>query len=140
MSNSVMDRYKAAGCPAEFEVNELGYAGVFRLDAEPPRFEGSYSPDEFDGPEDFQRFVTVLANELRKTYQTERAGEPSVGAGEALEAARLLERDYRAWLEGAGEITPEVITQRAAVAVNRLRGIGREDLARLVVEVMEPPA
>lgn len=138
MSKSLMDRYKAAGCPAEFHVNEPGYAGVFRLDVDPPRFEGDYSPDEFDGPEDFQRFVMALANELRKVYQTERQ-EPSVGAAEAFEAARLLEREYRAWLEGAEDITPETITERAAVAVNRLRGIGRDDLARRVIEVVQPP-
>lgn len=138
MSKSVMDRYKATGCPAEFRVNEPGYAGVFRLDVEPPRFDGDYSPAEFDGPEDFQRFVTALAHELRKVYQTQRH-EPSVGATEALEAARLLERDYRAWFEGADDITPETITERAAVAINRLRGIGRDDLARRVIEVMQPP-
>ena len=138
MSKSVMDRYKATGCPAEFRVNEPGYAGVFRLDVEPPRFDGDYSPDEFDGPNDFQRFVTALANELRKVYQAERQ-EPSVGVAEALEAARLLEQNYRTWLEGAEDIMPETITEWAAVAVNRLRGIGREDLARRVMEVTQPP-
>ena len=132
-----MDRYRAAGCPAEFHVNEPGYAGVFRLDVQPPRFDGDYSPDEFDGPEDFQRFVTALANELRKVYQAERQ-EPSVGVAEALEAARLLEREYRAWLEGAEDITSKTITDRAAVAVNRLWGIGRDDLARRVMEVTQP--
>lgn len=138
MSKSLMDRYKAAGCPAEFHVNEPGYTGVFRLDVDPPRFEGDYSPDEFDGTEDFQRFVTALASELQKAYQAE-APESSAGPAETLEAARLLERDYRAWLEGAEDITPERITERAAVAVNRLRGIGREDLARRVIEVVQPP-
>ncbi|MFP4173643.1 MAG: hypothetical protein ACLFV4_12100 [Candidatus Hydrogenedentota bacterium] len=138
MIKSLMDRYKAAGCPAEFHVNEPGYAGVFRLDVDPPRFDGDYSPDEFDGPEDFQRFVTALANELRNAYRTERQ-EPTVGAAEALEAARLLEREYRAWLEGAEDITPERVIERAALAVNRLRGIGRDDLARRVIEVMQPP-
>ena len=138
MSKSVMDRYKAAGCPAEFQVNEPGYAGVFRLDVEPPRFDGDYSPEEFDGPDDFQRFVTALADELHKVYRAE-CQEVSVGVAEALGAARLLERDYRAWLEGAEDITPEVIADRAAVAVNRLRGIGRDDLARRVIDVMQPP-
>jgi len=72
-----------------------------------PRFDGESESAEFDGPADFQRFVKVLANGLRKVYNVKRQ-EFSVGAVETVEA-------FTRRVSGINGIAPCNVFRRIAI-------------------------